>query len=433
MSEFDDIDDLLIDDLVKGMPGGVAPFRLGDIRSKGWNVLREDLPLPLAVLMASAIDNNERWMRSFLEAFDAMISPHGKTTLSPQIFKRQLDNGAWGVTVATVHHLQVCRRFGVNRVLMANPLVGRQAIRYVLDEVRQNDDFEFFCLADSVAGVEALGKAVKAAPAGRPLNLLLEGGIKGSRTGCRDVGVALAVARAIKASQPHLALRGIEGYEGVIYGPVAADREARVAGFIDFLVEIAEACAREGLFSGEPVILSAGGSGYYDIVVDRLAEAKLDRESMMLTRSGGYLFHDSIMYRRHFERMRMRSARIRELEGGLRPAIQVWSYVLSCPEPERVVLDLGKRDVSFDDDLPVAELWYRPGSHDRPQAVPEGFRTVEMHTQHIHMNAPRGHPFRVGDMISFGISQPCTTFDKWRMIPVVDDDYNVISAIKTFF
>ena len=433
MPSFTDIEDFLIDDLLKGIPGGVEPFRIGDIGSKGWNILREDLPLPVAVLKASAIDNNGRWMRAFLDASDAMISPHGKTALSPQIFKLQLENGAWAITVSTVHHMQVCRRFGFDRILMANQLVGRQAIRYVLDELRQHDDFEFFCLADSLAGIEALRDAVTEAPLGRPINLLLEGGVGGARAGCRDVDSALEVARAIKASEPHLMLRGIEGYEGVIYGKVAEDREDRVARYIDFLVEIAEACAREKLFSTPPVILSAGGSGYYDIVVDRFAKARLDCESMVLTRSGGYLFHDSIMYRRHFKRMQERSTKIMEMDGGLIPAIQVWSYVQSCPEPERIVLAVGKRDISFDDDLPVAELWFRPGVHDQPRSVGDGCRTVEMHTQHIHMDAPIDHPFRIGDMISLGISQPCTTFDKWQVVPVVDDGYNVVSAIRTFF
>lgn len=428
-----EIENFLIDDLVKGMPGGVMPFRLGDIANKGWNILKEDLPLPVAVLKASAIDNNERWMKSFLDASDATISPHGKTTMSPQIFELQMENGAWAITVSTVHQLQVCRRFEFNRILMANQLIGRQAIRYVLDELRQNDDFEFFCLADSIEGIEALHKAVTDEPLGRPINLLLEGGVGGARAGCRDVDAALDVAREIKAAEPHLTLRGVEGYEGVIYGKVAEDRESRVAQFIDFLVEIAEACAREKLFSKSPVILSAGGSGYYDIVVDHLAKARLDCESMVLTRSGGYLFHDSNMYRHHFERMQERSDKIKAMDEGLIPAIQVWGYVQSCPEPGRIILAVGKRDISFDDDLPVAELWHRPGVHDKPQPVGDGCRTVEMHTQHIHMDAPIDHPFRIGDMISLGISQPCTTFDKWQVIPVVDDDYNVVSAIRTFF
>ncbi len=433
MSKPADIDDPLIDDLFKGIPGGVAPFHLDDIGRKGWNVLREDLPLPLAVLKASALDNNQRWMRAFLTAGGATIAPHGKTSLSPQIFQRQLDGGAWAITVSTAHHVQVCRRFGINRILMANQLIGRQAIRYVLDELRRAAEFEFFCLVDSLEGVEALRKAVAAAPIGRPIHLLLEGGVKGSRAGCRELDSALAVARAIKACEPHLVLSGVEGYEGVIYGSVAEDCETRVRDFMDFLVKIAEACAREKLFSGQPVILSGGGSAYYDIVVDRLAKAKLGCETMVLTRSGGYLFHDSGMYRRHFARMQERSAKLRKLGGSLRPAIEVWSYVQSCPEPERVILALGKRDISFDNDLPMVELWYRPGFHNRPHPVCAGCRAVEMHTQHIHMDAPVGHPFRVGDMVSLGISQPCTTFDKWQVIPVVDDDYNVISAIRTFF
>ena len=54
------------------MPGGIAPIALRDIGSQGWNLLREDLPLPLAVLRESALAHNGDWMRRFLEASGAV-------------------------------------------------------------------------------------------------------------------------------------------------------------------------------------------------------------------------------------------------------------------------------------------------------------------------------------------------------------------------
>ena len=36
-------------------------------------------------------------------------------------------------------------------------------------------------------------------------------------------------------------------------------------------------------------------------------------------------------------------------------------------------------------------------------------------------------------MVGFGISHPCLTFDKWLVMMLVDDDFHVIGAIRTFF
>ena len=136
-----ELDDWRLDERVKGVPGGLGGLRLGDVGRKGWNLFREDLPLPVAVLKAGALDNNSRWMTQFLQASGAVIAPHGKTTMSPQLFHRQLADGAWAITVATVGQLQIARRFGVKRIVLANQLVGRQAIAYVMGELARDRAF----------------------------------------------------------------------------------------------------------------------------------------------------------------------------------------------------------------------------------------------------------------------------------------------------
>ncbi|HEV2129647.1 MAG TPA: alanine racemase, partial [Longimicrobiaceae bacterium] len=261
--KLEEIERGLLDDRIKGIPGGTEPFPLGEIGRRGWNVLREDLPLPVAVLKESALAHNSRWMQRFLEASGARIAPHGKTTMAPQLFRRQLDDGAWGITVATVHQLQVCRRFGVQRVILANQLIGREAIRYVLDELQRDLEFDFYCLVDSIESVHMLAEATGERAIGRPLQLLVEGGFRGGRTGARDLGSALEVARAVKLAEPYLELRGVEGFEGLIPGATPEELDGRVTGFLDFLVEVALACRAEDLFADGPPLLTAGGSSFY--------------------------------------------------------------------------------------------------------------------------------------------------------------------------
>jgi D-serine dehydratase len=220
----DALETLLLDHRVKGMPGGIEPFPLGRIAERKWNVLREDLPLPLAVLKERALTHNSAWMRRFLGLSGTMIAPHGKTTMSPQLFARQLADGAWAMTVATVHQLQVARDFGIGRIVLANQLIGRQAIRYVFEELKRDPDFDFYCLVDSSTNVAQLAAAAREAAVGRPLQVLLEGGFPGGRTGARDRAAALVVAEAVADAEPYLALRGVEGFEGLFPASKAACR-----------------------------------------------------------------------------------------------------------------------------------------------------------------------------------------------------------------
>ena len=423
--------DIMLDHKTKGMPGGIQPFPMAEIAAKGWNVLKEDLPLPLAVLKKSAMDHNAAWMRDFVARSGAVIAPHGKTTMAPQLFGQQMDDGAWAITLATPHQFAVARDFGFQRIILANQLVGKQMIRYVLDELKRDPALDFYCIVDSEANVAQLAAAAKEADIGRPLQVFLEGGWLGGRTGVRDLETGLRVARAVKAAAPHLALRGVEGFEGL----TPADRgaaEAQVRSFLDFLVSLAQGCEAEGLFAPGEVILTAGGSAFYDMVIARFTHAGLKSPTRVITRSGCYITQDSTRYRRFFSDITDRTPGANQ-GGGLLSAIEVWAYVQSRPQPDKVLLTVGARDLGTDD-RPVAETWFRPGSNmGKPQPVPPGHLVTGHNDQHTHMTVPADSPLQVGDMVTFGIGHPCLTFDKWQVLVVVDDDYNVVGAVRTFF
>jgi D-serine dehydratase len=417
---------------VKGLPPAAAPIKLGEVGQCGWNLLKGDLPLPVAAIKRAALDHNSRWMRRFLELTDAKIAPHGKTTMAPQLFAKQLADGAWGITVASVGQMLVARAFGVDRIVLANQLVGRQEIATVAEELRRDPKFDFYCLVDSLEGVRRLLEATASAKIGRPLQVLLEGGIMGARTGCRTTEDALTVARAVKAALPHLALRGVEGFEGLLTSGPAAEQDAKVSAFLDYLVEIARLCAVEKLFAAGPIILTAGGSAFFDLAATRLHNAAPQGVEVVI-RSGCYLTHDSKSYRDMVGRLMERMPAAKSLGEGLKPALEVWAYVQSRPEPGRMIATMGKRDVGFDVTLPILEQWYRPGLHSTPQPTDGLGTVVALNDQHAHIEIPKDAPFQVGDLLSFGVSHPCTTFDRWQLIYEVDEHHNVIGAIRTFF
>ena len=425
------LDEQILHPGVKGLPI-LEPLRQGAIGVQGWNVLHADTSFPVAVLKTSALRHNLDWMRRFCERHGVTLAPHGKTTMSPQLFGAQLANGAWGITLATATQVQVAYRFGVRRVLLANQLVAPADIKAVLSLLRGDPGFECILLADSLAGVARLAEAVALHPLAHPLPVLVELGLAGKRAGCRTPEAAITVARAIEGA-PGLQLAGFEGYEGLL---VTDDREQDLAAVDVFLAQLAElvrSADDEGLFTGAEILLSAGGSAYFDLVARGFgAVSGLSRPVRAVLRSGCYLTSDHGTYERMIGEL---NAREGEHEG-LRPALEVWAMVQSRPEPALAILSMGKRDVSYDADLPRPLQYHRPGPG-TPHALPPGCSIVKLNDQHAYLRLPENHPLcselAVGDLVGCGISHPCTTFDKWPLILGVDDDYHVRGAYNTFF
>jgi D-serine dehydratase len=422
---------------VKGLPL-TEPMRQGAIGVQRWNVLRGDTSYPVALLKESALLHNLDWMHSFCARHGAVLAPHGKTTMCPQLFGAQLANGAWGMTLATAAQVQVAYRFGVRRVLLANQLIATSDIRAMVALMKDDPHFEFYALADSEAGVRRLSQAVLAARLERPLPLLVELGLAGKRAGCRTPEQALALARAIKLA-PGLQLAGIEGYEGLLHSHDRKHAIEAVQAFVAQLVALVREADNAKLFDGEQIVLSAGGSAYFDLVARGFADVRgLSRPVLPVLRSGCYLTNDHGFY----QDLTLDVDQREHVSSGLRPALEVWSMVLSRPEPDLAILSMGKRDASYDMELPLPLYRHRPGdpgAFGKEEAVdlPPGCRIDKMNDQHAYLRLPEGDPLceslHVGDLIGCGISHPCTTFDKWPLLLVVDDAYTVRYAVNTFF
>ncbi len=414
---------------VKGLPI-TEPLRQGAIGLQHWNVLRGDTSFPVAVLKTSALKHNLDWMRDFCARHGALLAPHGKTTMSPQLFGAQLANGAWGMTLATASQVLVAHRFGVKRVLLANQLVARADINAMLALLADDPAFELFVLVDSLAGAQRLAQAVAACKLARPLPLLVELGLPGQRAGCRSDDEVLALARFVAAA-PGLQLAGIEGYEGLLVTHERAADLLAVDAFVAQLVKLLGQLDGEQLFAGAQILLSAGGSAYFDLVARGFqACGKLSRPVLPVLRSGCYLTNDHGFYHGLIAELDAREGAAHG--SALRPALEVWSVVQSRPEPTLAILSMGKRDASYDIELPIALLSHRPGPG-MPSALPPGCRIEKMNDQHAYLRVPEDSTLGVGDLVACGISHPCTTFDKWPVLLTVDDEYTVQAAINTFF
>jgi len=116
------------------------------------------------------------------------------------------------------------------------------------------------------------------------------------------------------------------------------------------------------------------------------------------------------------------------------PALRLWGQVLSRLEANLAIMGMGARDMSSDQDYPVPLRLYRDGvPFEGLSADNNGCRIIKINDQHTFMKIPEGLNLRVGDLVEFGISHPCTCIAKWTVFYGVDDDLNVVRAYKTFF
>ena len=385
----------------KGLPAAWSGRTPAQICAAAPNLVDEGPLGPVCVLRAEALSHNLATMARWCRDRGVELAPHGKTHMAPQLLARQFESGASAVTVATISQARAYRAFGVRDFIVANELVDAAALRWVAAELDADPDFTLMCWVEQMASV--LGAA------SRPVDVCVEIGQAGGRTGCREAPAVDEVARAA-ADCPALRLVGVAGYEATLGHSITTEALADVTAYLSELRSAVERLA--DLFETDSVVVTAGGSTYFDAVAEVLAIGSVaGRPVRTVVRSGCYLTHDHGLY-----------ARTSPLRDRLRPALEVWAQVMSRPEPGLALLTMGRRDVSFDQDMPM------------PLGLSDSAVT-KLNDQHayLRLGADEQPAVEVGSWLRFGISHPCTTFDKWQMIPVLDDDDRVVDLIRTFF
>lgn len=416
-----------LDDTVKGVPLGVVTT-WGRVGEHGWNVAAGDLPLPVTTLYADALESNLQTMARYCERVGASFAPHGKTTMSPQLFDRQLAAGAWGLTCATPSQAAVMRRFGAQRILMANQLVEASGWSWVVAQTRRDPELEFLSLVDSVDGVRRVDELLRADPPASALPVLLEVGVHQGRSGVRTIEDGVAVAEAVAASA-HLRLVGVEAYEGLAAPDATQDDLVRLGDFLTRVRHTLLEVAAAGLLRTDEVIVTAGGSEFFDQVVAHLSTwEEIDRPVRLVLRSGCYLSHDVGKYHR-ISPLDGRALATEPLR--LHNALTAWAAVLSCPEPGLAILGAGKRDLAHDFSLPVPRTLHgADGSTHDLRGHAEIFRLMD---QHAFLRHGTGIAIAAGEVVALDSDHPCAAFDKSPFMPLIDRDNTVVDAIRTFF
>ena len=373
------------------------------------NLFDSEFQFPMMVLKKSALKNNISVMAEYCRSVGAELAPHVKTTMSPQIAQMQVEAGAWALTIANFWQAEIFRNFGFKKLIIANEVLDKNSIAEIA-KLNAKGKAEIIFYVDSTAGLNIVKAAT---PKNGKINLFIEIGTDHGRGGVRELSLVKEIAQEIKKDS-RLNLRGVTGFEGAV--PTAArntEGEAAVHAFCKKIVEAGEVAFE--FKSDEKFIVSAGGSAFFEIVAQELN--KFSKPKILLLRSGGYVTHDHIYYEEIYP--------FKNTGKPLLPAIEVWSQVLSSPESGFGVLNLGKRDVGCDIHNPIPFAKYTG-------KVEKFTGTIEkLNDQHGFMRS--SDKFAVSELIGLGVSHPCTTFDKWKLIPLVNDDYDVVDLIHTFF
>ncbi|MFE9408474.1 amino acid deaminase [Streptomyces sp. NPDC006704] len=413
-----------VDHRFKGLPPDAEGMTVAELAAQHRSLFTGGFTTPVLTLSAEALDHNLGLLETYARRHGLAFAPHGKTSMAPQLFARQVERGAWGITLAVPHQVRVARAFGTERIFLANELVDAAALRWIAGELERDPAFRFICYVDSVRGVDLMDQALRGACA-RRVDVVVElAAGESARTGVRTEAECARVADAV-AGTGTLRLVGVAGYEGEVPD---ADPE-RVRDHLGRLVSLTSGFDAAGRFAGlgvTEIVLSAGGSAWFDVVADVFASVpQLSLPVLKLLRSGAYVSHDDGHYREltPFNRV--------PAEGALRPAFLLWAQVVSRPSPEQAFVNAGKRDAAYDLGLPVVRVVrdavsgvVRDGS---------GISVTGLSDQHGWLRTEAGVSLSVGDWVGMGLSHPCTVFDKWGLIPVAGEDGVVADYLRTLF
>ena len=399
----------VIESRFKGFPIDSYGKTLEQFLATKPNLFTANFQFPIMVLKEAAIKNNIAQMMSFCNSVDAQLAPHVKTTMSPQLAQMQVAAGARALTVANFWQGSIFLKYGFKNLIIANEVLDPTAIAEIA-KINKQKQAEIIFYVDSILALEIIQKFT---PLEGEQNLFIEIGAENGRGGVRELSLVEQLAQRIKADQ-RLNLIGVTGFEGAVPDAARGRRgERKISKFCQKIVAAAELAYPYK--SDQPFVISAGGSAYFDIVARELN--KFEKPRRLLLRSGGYITHDHKYYEEIYP--------FASTDRSFQPAIEVWGQVISKPERDFGVLNLGKRDIGNDLHNPIPIKSY-DGQVKSFSAVIE-----KLNDQHGYLRGKQ--EFSLAQLIGLGISHPCTTFDKWGLIPLVNDDYDLIDCIQTFF
>ncbi len=425
---------ILLDDRIRGVPPGTAGIDSASVGAQQWHPAGGLMSLPVLTLDEIAFAGNRDLFLRYAREQGVEIAPHAKTPMAPDLARSLLEAGAWGTTVADIRQASVMLRAGLDRLIIANDVGGAGGASRLASMAAAWPHAEIYVFADSVAAANALSAAWRDNEALSPLRVLVEVGA--ARAGARTILDAERVADVIQSSGGRLQIAGVATYEGAAAQADPQSTDEVIGGLLALTSDVFLRL-RSRVGGGVPLMVTAGGSVYFDKVVSALRPVVAgDDNSSLVLRSGAIFFHDHGTYDRQLGALDARkgfsiAGASVSARSSFRPALRLWAEVLSCPEPALAICGMGMRDVSFDQGFPIVLSVYRAGKLTATSA--KYAEVVRLNDQHAFLSVDPADDIAVGDVVEFGISHPCTCLDRYRIIFGVDETGRVRNAFPTHF
>ena len=413
-----------LDDTIRGIPPGERLLD-ADIASAGLSPVDGSMVLPVLTLDEGVLQRNVDAVFAFARQAGLLLAPHAKTPMMPELALSFEDRGAWGASVATVQQLAVLLRAGAKRIIYASPPGGAFGCRNLARCATLFPDAEIYVFLDSVDSVEALAQALQDAP-GSKVHGLIEIGL--GRTGARTMAAVLPILEAMLRTHGIVDPAGVATYEGA--AATGTDEDGVIFQGLFALLGDAVQAMRDRLGPGTPIVVSAGGSAYVDLVVTALQPIlAADAALLPVLRCGAAYFSDDSLYLKAFEAMAARGTAA-GLSSGIRPTLSIYADIISRPEPTLAIAAFGMRDAPNDQGLPIVRALYRGGLARDEARNPT---VTKLNDHHAFLACRADDDLRVGDVVECGISHPCTALQRWRVVFGIDGSKRVVKVRRTEF
>ncbi|MDA9749185.1 hypothetical protein N9U75_03430, partial [Pelagibacteraceae bacterium] len=193
----------------------------------------------------------------------------------------------------------------------------------------------------------------------------------------------------------------------------------------------------QSLYKEKKNIISGGGSEYFDLVVKYYNKSKITKDTKLILRPGSFIAYGHGYYEKKINNLRKRNLLTSILKKNntfFKPSLLLWAHVISINESGLAIINFGKRDASFDLGNPIPINVYRNKKiFKKIKYKSNNLSIYKLNDQHAFLKYNNKLKLNIGDLISFGVSHPCITLDKWRYIYLINSNHDIIDIYKTFF
>ncbi|HLY61511.1 MAG TPA: alanine racemase [Terriglobia bacterium] len=331
-----------------------------------------ELSTPALAIDLAIVERNLDRMARMCREQGVGLRPHTKTHKTPEVAQLQLDRGAVGLTVAKVGEAEVMGGAGLDEILIAYPVFGREK----LDRLAQLAcDRKILVSLDDEHTAQELFRAANAK--GATVGVLVEFDAGFHRCGLQPGPGCVALAHKIE-KLPGLKFRGLMTYFGNVWGPEGERRKE--------MAQVAEQVGRalEAFEQGKmPVEILSGGS---------TPSAPFASEIPGLTeiRPGTYVYNDLNTFYQG-------ACKLEDC------ATRVITTVVSTAVPGRAIIDAGSKTLSSDalSAGPKAGYGCVMEAPDAP--------LIKLNEEHGHVDITNSsHQFQVGDILTVVPNHVCT-------------------------